>query len=152
VDYDRSVERYLPLPVGIKKAPPYLRVGSHDWYQMLYMVFMNGLGALVAAVCPLPYVLQRIGKMCPSWISLALVPAVALPWSALAFLGWLYFCPFSYKVVMDFCASYDSRREATTGQKSEYDLLQRPLPKQRVFWTLGDWAGILAAHAGTACR
>jgi hypothetical protein len=139
VDYDKPVESYLMLPVGIKKAPPYLRVGSHDWYQMLYMVFMNGLGAAAATVCPLPYILERIGKMFPSWISSPLVLTVALAWSALVCLVWLYFCPFSYKVVMDFCASYDKRREATTGQKSEYDLLQRPLPRHCVFWTLGDW-------------
>ena len=37
VERNKSIADYLVLPIGLHKAPPYLRIRSKDWYQILYL-------------------------------------------------------------------------------------------------------------------
>jgi hypothetical protein len=54
VELDGSINKYVILPKGIRKAPPYLRVGSQDWYQLIYLCVMNSVSLLIFWIT-LPY-------------------------------------------------------------------------------------------------
>ena len=138
IDNDSSIADYLVLPVGLRKAPPYLRVRSKDWYQMLYISLMNGVAAvnawLLLFICFSVLLLEL-----PFGGSLAFL-VLLLVWLPLGvFIFWFVFWVMSYKSSMEFCESYDSKRETRMGGKSEYDLLERHLPNTRFRWTFGDW-------------
>ena len=48
VELDESINEYIILPKGLKKAPRYLRIGSQDWYQLIYLSVMNSISFLVS--------------------------------------------------------------------------------------------------------
>jgi hypothetical protein len=141
VDRDEVIEGYLVLPVGVEKAPPYLRSRCKDWYQILYISLMRGIAALIGWMLWI-----RV------FVSTAIVPAsrhvgpklarVIVP--SLWVLGGLLvaalvFWRLSLKSALEFCRRYDEMRVARTGKESEYDLLEPPLPVSRLKWTFGDW-------------
>lgn len=141
---DKSVVDYLVLPVGLHKAPPYLRVRSKDWYQVIYMSFMLGIAVFIAWTCLIcalaTWLIQVLGAPI-GWILAALVAPAWLLVGALLF--YLMFWEFSYRSVMDFCESYNKRREERMGRKSEYDLFECPLPESPLRWTFGDWIWLI---------
>jgi hypothetical protein len=161
VDKDPSIAQYIVLPVGRHKAPPYLRVRSKDWYQVIYLSVMNGLAASIAwtlVLWPFVAVSTAVLSAPAKWVSTALmVPPSATQtvtallerifFSSLApiwlvaglFFGWVVFYQLSYCTIMDFCADYDKRREQEMKSPSEYDLFERPLPDSWLRRSLGDW-------------
>jgi len=142
VEKDKSIANYLVLPIGLHKAPPYLRIRSKDWYQILYMSFMIGFATFIAWLCPLWLLIDWLIKTftVPTWfVGLAIVIWLLIGF----FLFYVMFWLFSYRNVMDFCESYDKRREKRMGRKSEYDLFERPLPKSPLRWTFGDWIWVI---------
>jgi len=128
------------LPVGLHKAPPYLRVRSKDWYQILYMCFMNGTVALIVYGCifvPVIGWLIRPLHGLAWWMIAAALVSGCVSVGLILFI-WIFWW-FSYQSVADFCASYDVERERRMGRETEYDLLERRLPRSRLHWSFGDW-------------
>lgn len=140
VDKDEAIEDYLVLPVGIKKAPPYLRVRCKDWYQILYVSLMNGMAAFVTWGLPLWFFIRLVKGLVGGLAGLILTAMIVPGWIAVGFLIFYFmFWHFSYKSVVEFCRRYDEMRTDRIGAESEYDLMEPPLPKSRLKWTFGDW-------------
>jgi hypothetical protein len=136
VDRNGVVAEYLILPVGLCKSPPYMRVKSKDWYQVLYISLLNGIAAWIVwtLLCATSYLLIVDLRQGP--VSFASVLPVLLI-GILVF--WVVSYKMSYRNVMDECNFYDSERRQRMGGLSEYDLLERPLPESRWKWSFGDW-------------
>jgi hypothetical protein len=165
VDKDPTIAPYLVLPVGMPKAPPYLRVRSQDWYQVVYMSFMNGLVVFVAWILPLwllvaavwqmvgrvanwmfapPLVPEGVAGVVSALVGLVLAGVIVPVWVIVGlFLWYLASWEFSYRTMMEFCADYDESREARMGKPTEYDLLERPAPRCLLRRSLGDWIWLI---------
>lgn len=133
---DEAIGKHLVLPVGIQKAPPYLRVRSADWYQVIYISLLNGLSAAMFWFLLGAWIHQLL----VSQLGGTVVVLLAIIWSGLGIvLFYFVFWVMSYQSTVEFCASYDRKREEMMQEKSKYDLFERPLPKSRLQWTFGDW-------------
>lgn len=140
VDRDEAIKDYLVLPVGVEKAPPYLRVRCQDWYQILYISLINGAAAFLFWVLPLWLVVKLVTKSVPSTTGLILTVVTVGSWLVGALLiFYLAFWWFSYKSAMEFCERYDEMRVERIGQESRYDLLEPPIPESILKRTFGDW-------------
>lgn len=140
VDRDKAIADYLVLPVGVEKAPPYLRVRCKDWYQILYISLMNGVAVFLAWVLPLWLVVRVVIKPVPGKIGLTLTVVTVVSWLIAGLLiFYLGFWWFSYKSAMEFCERYDEMRVERTGEESQYDLLEPPIPDSILKRTFGDW-------------
>jgi len=81
-------------------------------------------------------VLNRAGTRI-AWILAVLTVPVWLLVAGLVF--YVMFWQLSYLSVVDFCRSYDMKRQETMGRRSEYDLFERPVPECPWRRTFGDW-------------
>ena len=140
VDRDETIEEYIVLPVGVEKAPPYLRVRCKDWYQILYISLMNGIAAFIGWVLPLWLVVrilvEPVGRVLRLIIAVIIVPGWLLIGLLIFFLGFWWL---SYKSALEFCERYDEMRIDRIGEESQYDLLEPPLPDSLLKRTFGDW-------------
>lgn len=135
---DPAITEYLALPYRIENAPRFLRIGSQDWYQLLYLCGLNSVSYFIAWTgAPFFFVFFANLLFSTQWdISLAFI----LIWEAIGlFMAWFIFWHWSYLNVMNYCAEYDKAREARMGKQIEYGLLTRPLPKSKFEWTPSDW-------------
>ena len=133
---DKAIRDYLVLPVGLQEAPPYLRVRSADWYQVIYISLMNGFSVVIGWL----FLGACVGQVIRSRLGTTAIVVLAIVWCVLGVVFfYLVFWVISYRNTVDFCASYDKRRKDVMGEESRYDLFERPLPKSRLQWTFGDW-------------
>jgi hypothetical protein len=147
VEFDGSIDKYVVLPIGIKKAPPFLRVGSQDWYQLMYICLMNGVSFLMSWIT-FPYFIN----ICVSIISnQKYIPLIGfiMPWAIIGLiLSAICFWEFSYKRVMETCSTYDNNRVKRMNNPIEYDLLEMGLPDNRFKWSFSDWIRFIDSHRG----
>ncbi len=146
VERDHPLSDCLVLPVGLKKAPPYLRARSHDWYHVLYLSLMNGLAILAAWACALSWLRDYCPRPYAALYALSppLFQAAAVLLGVL--LGWVVFWELSYKSVQEVCQFYDGQRVKRMGAASEYELLKRPMSKNLLRRSFGDWIWIIESR------
>jgi hypothetical protein len=138
VELDDSINEYIILPKGLKKAPPYLRIGSQDWYQLIYLCVMNSI-SFMTSWFTIPYFIN----LCRNIITNSeyyLLMVFVMPWSIVGFIfSIIIFWEFSYTRVMDECSYYDNVRVERMNNPIEYDLLERKLPDKKYKWSASDW-------------
>lgn len=133
---DPTIEDYLILPSKIEKAPPYLRIGSHDWYQLLYLCVLNTLSFL-AAWTGIPFAIRflaqrAIGPQFPVAL-VALFILATLAWELWGLIAsGVIFWIFSYRSVMNFCQDYDTERERRMRKRIQYDLMEQSRARPRL--------------------
>jgi hypothetical protein len=148
VDRDKVIEDYLVLPVGVEKAPPYLRVRCKDWYQILYISLMNGMAAFLFWVLPLWLVVRVVTEPVGSRVGLILTVIIVASWLAVGLLiFYLGFWWLSYNSALEFCERYDEMRADKMGEESQYDLLEPPIPDSALKRTFGDWIAWLTERS-----
>lgn len=147
VQLDNSINDFIVLPKGLIKAPPYLRVGSQDWYQLIYLCVMNTVSFMISWFT-LPYFIN----LCRNIIAKSNyypITGFIVGWSLLGIiLSGINFWEFSYTRVMDVCSTYDLDREKRMNNAIEYDLLDRKLPNNRLKWSLSDWLRYVETRRG----
>lgn len=121
VDRDESIAGYLVFPVGLKKAPPFLRKRSKDRVQLFYMSFVNGISSLIAWLLAKGWILDLVRRAprqaCWPEVVRCLWFLMCLP------LFFLVFWVLCYNRAQSSCEHYDQIREKKVGGKSEYDFL-----------------------------
>jgi len=143
VERDHSISDYLILPVGLRRAPPYLRARSHDWYHVLYLSLMNGCAVFAAWVC----FLQWLSASSPGLYATACAALPVQIWVVATLIGallfYVVFWELSYKSVQELCEFYDKDRIKRMGAESAYDLLERPVSRNWLRRSFGDWIWII---------
>ncbi|MDD2942833.1 MAG: hypothetical protein PHC51_07695 [bacterium] len=138
VTLDGGISNYLVLPYRIENAPPYLRIGSQDWYQILYLCLMNSI-SFVLFWSGLPFLLIFLVNNLLNQ-NRFIPPGIIILWTVVGvMLSIIIFWKLSYLNVMDFCDVYNNDREVRMGKPIDYKLLDRPLPKSKLEWTFSDW-------------
>jgi hypothetical protein len=147
VELDDSVNKYLVLPIGLKKAPPYLRLGSQDWYQLIYLCFMNWI-SLITAWFTLPYFVIICWNIIFNKKDHLYILFVGI-WTFIGlFLSVFYSWELSYKRIMDTCATYDKERIKRMDNPIEYDLLEVKMPENKIKYSISDWVRFFNSNRG----
>jgi hypothetical protein len=135
MDSDKKLGEYILLPSSIAKVPPYLRVGSEDWYQVLYLCFFNGLSFAVAWTCfdfLFEFILNNILK-----ISMTLDTITIVVWTVVG----IFFATLVglqiYVSSLNESQNLDKKRAKDYGA-STYDLLDTPIPSAVSRWTFSN--------------
>jgi len=151
-EIDQALKDYLVLIRDISQRPPSLRIGAHDWYQVLFMLFIMTLSFFISLVLIWLWLSGCLLSKVQPLVSSRIAPMVVLV------LGWIvcaviafYACYVLYSRTMEYFRRDEAERRKRYrefDEKSEkgswdYDLLRYPRPAKRWWWTLGDLADYL---------
>lgn len=141
ISTEPKIADYVVLPTSLIKAPPYLRIGSQDWYILLFVSLLNSVSFIIF-LTGLPLFLCFMFKLffSPN-LKLCITDILAyIIWEFASIMFTIFiFWNLSYKPVMNFCGRYDKLREEKVGGPSQYDLLYNALPESRLMWSISDW-------------
>jgi hypothetical protein len=147
VGLDESINEYIVLPKGLKKAPPFLRVGSQDWYQLIYLCVLNSVSFMIFWFT-VPYFINLCRFIITNQKYYPLTGFILLWLVVGVVLSGINYWEFSYTRVMDECLSYDHDREKRMNNPIEYDLLDRKLPYNKFKWSVSDWVRFIDSRRG----
>jgi diadenosine tetraphosphate (Ap4A) HIT family hydrolase len=132
IETNSIFSQYLKMITAIKYCPPYLRRPSSEWYTVIYMSFLNGVGISSIITFLLLWLLDT--SFCLNFLGGLKIPLVIV----LPVLSFLLIVRGLFLWATRYCYIYDLKREREYNTKNQYLFLD-PRPYFPMVFKLFKW-------------